>query len=467
MRAGYLWLLSFLVYPIVGAPLLKARSFRVFGFPARVILSGGVGMVLVSWTMTTFALFNLRWGPSLVLVAGVLALALRRLLLRGDAHGEIHSSPIQAEINSSFPSRRVPGGGEGRFTRALTLLAHSLTALSLLAALAAVVSGRSTSPDLLFFWGPKAQQFAASRTIDADFLGAPFLEYLHLYYPPLVTNVWALPAMIAGRLPWGAVTLTFPLLLAATAIGLAGILKAGSGPVPAAATTAVATSVLTLVGIHASVAGNGESSLLFFEILAIALLMTPVSATIGGKLLAGLFLAGAATSKVEGFPFVLGTAALFLVVAERERSRPVVRTLLLLLGPMAVALGTWLAFGELRHLFRGYQGYGAVLAVRWNNLGLIAAAIGAALGKVAHGLPWLVPLALWLAAGEKSRRALLPIGVAVLLAGFLVFTYLTTAAAPALLISWSAARVFTPVAALLALAAHRFPETAGGAAPRS
>ena len=466
MRAGYFWLASFLVYPIVGAPLLKAGSFRVFGFLTRVILSGGVGMVLVSWTMTIFALFNLRWGPALVLVAGAVALALR-LLLRGDAHEEIPSPLVQGQINSSFPSRRVPGEGEGRFTRAMTLLAHSLTALSLVAAFAATVSGRATSPDLSFFWGPKAQQFAASRTIDADFLGARFLEYLHVYYPPLVTNVWALGAMIAGRLPWGAAILTFPLLLAATAIGLAGILKTGSGPIPTAATTALATSALALVGIQASVAGDGESSLLFFEILAMALLMTPVSATIGGKLLAGLFLAGAATAKVEGFPFVFATAALFLVVAERKRSRPVVRTLLLLLGPMAVALGTWLAFGELRHLFRGYQGYGAVLAVRWDNLGLIAVAIGAALGKVAHALPWLVPLALWLAAGEKSRRVFLPIGVAVLLAGFLMFTYLTTAAAPALLISWSAVRVFTPVAALLALAAHRPPETAGGAAPRS
>jgi hypothetical protein len=452
MRAGYIWLASFLVYPVVGAPLLKARSFRVFGFPTRVILSGGVGMVLVSWTMTIFALFDLRWGPALVLVAGAVALALRLLL--GKDEGGLPSPP----------GRGDEGEGAGRAT---TLFAHLLTAFSLFAALAATAAARATSPDLLFFWGPKAQQFAAARTIDADFLGAPFLEYLHVYYPPLVTNVWALGAMVAGRLPWGAAILTFPLLLAATAIGLAGILKAGSGLVPAAATTALATSVLALVGIDASVAGNGESSLLFFEILAMALLVTPVSATIGGKLLAGVFLAGAATAKVEGFPFVLAAAALFLVVAERERSRPVVRTLLLLLGPMAVALGTWLAFGELRHLFRGYQGYGAVFAVRWNDLRMIVAAIGAALGKVAHALPWLVPLGLWLATGEKGRRVLLPIGVAVLLAGFLMFTYLTTAAAPALLISWSAARVFTPVAALLALAAHRPPETAGGAAPRS
>ena len=449
MRAGYLWLLSFLVYPIVGAPLLKARTFRTFGLPTRAVLSGGVGMVLVSWTMTVFALLRLRWGPSLVLAAGVVAFALRLLLKREEV----------------LPLPPGEGRGEGA-DRATTLIAHFLTLLSFLAALAATLAARSTSPDLLLFWGPKAQQFAAARTIDADFLGAPFLEYLHLYYPPLVTNVWALGAMIAGRFPWGAATLTFPLMLAATAIGLFGVLKTASGAASAAVTTALATSVVALIGIRSAIAGNAESTLLFFEILAMGILMTPFSATRGGKLLAGLFLAGVATAKVEGLPFVLATAALFVLVS-RERLRTAFRTLILLLGPAALALGAWLAFGELRHLFRGYRGYGKVYAVNWSNLGTIAVATGAAFGKIALALPWLVPLVLWLALGPKGRRALLPIGTAVLLAGFLVFTYLTNAGDPTQLIAWSAARVFTPVAALLALAAHRSRPPAVDAAPRS
>ena len=43
MRAGHLWLLSFLAYPIIGAPFVKARVFRVFGLPTRAVLSTGVG----------------------------------------------------------------------------------------------------------------------------------------------------------------------------------------------------------------------------------------------------------------------------------------------------------------------------------------------------------------------------------------------------------------------------------------
>jgi hypothetical protein len=443
MRGGYLWLASLLLYPIAGAPLLKHPTFRAFRLPTRVVLSGGVGMVLVSWTMTLFALLGLRWGPLVLLVAAAVAFALR-FVIRGDAG----LPPLP------------PGEGRGEGTdRAATLIARTLIVLSLLAALAATVAARSTSPDLLLFWGPKAQQFAAARTIDVAFLKAPYLEYVHVYYPPLVTNVFAIGGMIAGRFPWGAATLTFPLLLAATAIGIAGLLRTEVGAAPAAAGSALATSALALLCIHASVAGNAEPFLLFFEVLAVALLLTPAAATTGGRLLAGLLLAGAATSKVEGLPFVLAAAVLF-VLADRARSRPVVRTLLLLLGPAAVALGSWFAFGRINALFRGYRGYGEMLAIRWEQLADIATALVGALWKTGYALPWIVPLVVWLLAGPKKGRVFLPVGVAAALLGFLVFTYLTTESDPRLLIGWSAARTLSPLSALLALAAFasRTPE---------
>jgi len=469
MRGGYLWIASFLLYPIVGAPLLKHSAFRVFRFPTRVVLSGGVGMVLVSWTMTLFALLGLRWGPLVVLVSAAFAFALRLVPGREDneanetpspraAAGEREGSPLAgknapAATEGRILAKRAAGGqGEGRFDRATTLVAYALLFLSLLAALAATMAARSTSPDLLLFWGPKAQQFAAARTIDVSFLKAPYLEYVHVYYPPLVTNVFALGAMIAGRFPWGAATLTFPLFLAATAIGIAGLLRTEVDVAPAAAGSSLATSALALAGIHASVAGNAEPFLVFFEILAVALLLSPAAATIGGRLLAGLLLAGAATAKVEGLPFVLAAAVLF-VLADRGRSRPVARTLLLLLGPAAVALGSWFAFGKINALFRGYRGYGDVLAVRWDQLSEIATAIGGALWKSGYALPWLAPLAVWLLAGAKKGRVFFPMGVAAALLGFLVFTYLTTESDPRLLIGWSAARTLSPVSALLALAA--------------
>jgi hypothetical protein len=434
MRAGYVWLASFAVLPIVGAPLLNHRTFRIFGFPTRAVLSGGVGAVLLSWAMTVFALLRLRWGPALVLVAAAIAFALR-LALRGDQ--ETYSPRLRE--------------GEERSSRAIALIAYGITTASLAAAFLATSAGRSTSADLVLFWGPKAQQFAAARTIDVAFLSAPFLEYLHVYYPPLVPNVLAFGAIFAGRLPWGAAMLTFPLLLAATAVGLTGILRTGAPPSAAAATTALTVSAIALLGIYASVAGNAEPFLLFFEILGLALLLTPIARSTGGKLAAGLLFAGAAASKVEGLVFVLAVGVLFLTI-ERNASRPPWRTLLLLFVPTALALGTWFLFGASRRLFWGYVGYGGLLRINLESLPSILKAVGFSLRKAGYALPWLVPLAVFLLIPGKNRRALLPGLAAAALAGFLLFTYLTTQSDLRLLISWSAARVLSPLTALFALA---------------
>jgi hypothetical protein len=435
MRAGYVWLASFLVFPIVGAPLLKARNFRRLGLPTRAVLSFGVGAVLLSWTMTAFALLRLRWGPALVLVATAIAFALR-LALRGDR--EIPSLGLRE--------------GEGRSSRTIALVAHGFIALSVLAALLATIAARSTSADLVLFWGPKAQQFAVARTIDVDFLRAPFHEYLHIYYPPLVTNVFSFGTTIAGRFPWGAATLTFPLLLAAAAIGLAGILKTESGTAPAMATSALVTSAIALLGIYASVAGNADPFLLFFEILGLAVLLTGLAGSTAGKLLAGLLLAGAAASKVEGLPFLLAAVGIFLLL-ERGRRGPIGKTILLLVGPAAVSLGTWFAFGAIRKLFYGYQSYGRFWNVRWDHLDEVVLGFGTAFWKAGYALPFIVPLVVLLATRGKTRHAHLPVGVASALIGFFWFTYLHGEADPTLWISWSAARVFSPLTFLFALAA--------------
>jgi len=438
VRAGYLWLASLAIFPLVGAPLVKHPAFRWFGLACRVVLAGGVGVVLVSWTMTVFALAGVRWGPLLVLVSVAVAFALR-LALRGDP--------------GNVPSPRTRGEGQGEGRSSITeVAALAITAISILATLAATLSGLSTSPDLLLFWGPKAQQFAAARTIDAAFLSAPFLEYLHVYYPPLVTNVFAFGAMIAGRFPWGAATLTFPVLLAATAVALTGILKTESDAPSAAATAALATSAIALLGIHAMVAGNAEPFLLFFEILAVALLLTPAAASKAGKLVAGLLLAGAAASKVEGLPFLLATVSLFLLI-ERERRGSIPKTLLLLGGPTLILLGSWFGFGAARKLFYGYQGYGRFLDVRWDHLDEVITGFGRAFWKSGYALPFAVPLLVMLLTPGKTRRALLPIGIAVAITGFFSFTYLHGEADPGVWIGWSAARVFSPVAGLLTVAA--------------
>ena len=434
MRSGYLWLASLAAFPLVGTPLLAHPSFRRFGVACRFVLAAGVGMVLLSGTMTVWALAGWRWGPILLLVSAAVAFALRGLIPKGSDPAPLAT---QREI-----------GAEGRSTPAIALLC---ACVSITAALAATLAARSTSPDLVLFWGPKAQQFAAARTIDAGFLSAPYLEYLHVYYPPLVTNVLAFGAMVAGRFPWGAATLTFPLLLAATGVALFGILRTDGSADRAAAASSLVVSVVALIGIHAAVAGNAEPFLLFFELPAVALLVTPAARSDAGKLLAGLFLAGAAAAKVEGLPFV-GAVVLLFVLLDRAASRPLARTAILLLGPTAVSLGVWFAFGASRKVFYGYRGYGRSMEFHWDHFSGVGSAIGSALWKVGYALPFAVPILLLLAIRPGRGRALLPLGVAAALSVFLLLTYLQSADDPRLWIAWSAARTFSPVTALVALA---------------
>ena len=436
MRAGYLWLASFAILPLVGAPFLGHRAFRGFGILCRTVLAGGVGMVLLSATMTVWALAGWRWGPVLVLASAGVAFALRGL--------------IPKRSDPALPDPRAERRDEGP-ARTPVWIALVLTAISILAALAATIAARSTSPDLLLFWGPKAQQFASAGTIDTAFLSAPHLEYLHVYYPPLVTNVFAFGAIAAGRFPWGAATLTFPLLLGATAAGLSGILRTDAPAPRAAAASALVICALGLAGIASSVAGNAEPFLLFFEILGVALLLTPAARSDAGKLLAGLFLAGAAAAKVEGLPFVLAVVVLFLLL-DRSAARPLARSALLLLAPTIVSIGAWLAFGATRRVFFGYKGYGHSLEFHWDHLSAIVSAIGIALWRVGYALPFAVPILVLLATRPKDRRVFLPLGVAAALSVFLVLTYLQSTQDPRLWISWSAARTFSPVTALVALA---------------
>jgi hypothetical protein len=315
-------------------------------------------------------------------------------------------------------------------------MAQLLALLAVAAALVATVTGAAGSNDLIFFWAPKAQRFAAARTIDAEFLSAPLLGYMHAAYPPLVTNLYALASMAAGRFAWGAAVLTFPLLLAAVAAALPGLLRGGSSRPAAAANTALIAGTLAYIGMVQDVAGNGEMALLFFEVLGMAVLLSPVASGSAGQLLAGLFLAGAATAKVEGLPFALAAAALFPIV-RKDRATPAWKSLLLLLLPTALALGAWFAFGASRGIFRRYESYGGLFEVHPEHLGVILRAIGESLWHTGYALPYVVPFLAFLVQARRSRRML----------------YLHLASDPQEWVRWSAGRIFSPVPPLLALAA--------------
>lgn len=425
--SAVLWVAPLLLLPLVGAPLLVRPAFRRFGAGAAIAIAGAAGATVLSFVMTLFALAGRRWS---IFELAVLATLLAWVFSHLPAFGVPGMPPLAAD-------------GRGLVAR----LSALVSAAAVGAAAIAAGLGSATSPDLFFFWGTKAQQFAIAQGIDAGYLAAPFHEFLHPYYPPLVTNLGAFAAMAAGRFSWDGATATFPILLGGLAIALPGLLPGERGRAGAAA--ALAVSALALLGIRAGVAGNGDAPLVFFETLAMALLLRPDAAEPSVQWLAGLLLAGAATTKVEGLPWAIAAAALFVALRfEARRPSAAAR----LLAPAVLALGAWFAFGAARRVFAEYSEYGPFASLHPEHLGRIVSSAAAALAGPAHGLPYLVPLVCLLAAGRPSRTAWVPIGTAAALAAFLLFAYLHYAGDPALWIGWSAARVLMPAAPLFALA---------------
>jgi hypothetical protein len=422
-----IWLSVFLLLPLAGLPLLLHPAFRRFSPVSRAILAGGAGAVLISFSMTAFAILGVPWSLPGILISSLLVSLALRFTIPG-------TSPPSAREN-------VPGG--------LAFVAFVLAGVAVAATFVATGIGAASSPDLIFFWGPKAQQNALAGTVDARFLAQPFLEYMHPYYPPLVTNLYALASMAAGRMCWTAATYTFPLLLAALALGLPGVLRTGSSRAVSASVSTLIVCTVGFIGIEADVAGNGDMPLLFFETLAMALLVSEAGAGAGGQLLAGLLLAGAAATKLEGLPFALAAAFIFLLVRRKPASPG--QAAIRLGGPTILTLGAWFAFGASRHLFIGYPGEGALLDPHPGYWKVVLRSIGLALFETGHGLPYLVPLVcLLLLARQMTRRGAIPLGVAAAVTATLLLIYMDH---PSEWISWSAARVFAPVAMLFALAA--------------
>src|SRR5262249_41616614 len=296
LRAGFLWISSLLLVLLAGSPLVLLPDFSRLSLPARAALAAACGAVTLSFLMTLWALAGWSWSIP-VLVAAAFGVS---LLLRSLFPSSIISPPIR--------DRRT----------AMERVAVGLLVLSVGVAFVATATGSASSVDLILFWGPKAQAFAASRTIDSGFLSDPSLKYLHTSYPPLETNLTAFASIAAGCFAWGAATLVFPILLALLAAALPSLLRLATPPAIAMSAAALAVAGCGFLGDAFDIAGNGDMPLLFFETLAGALLIGTWALEKGGQLLAGLMLAGAASTKVEGLPFALGIGLLFLLVRRKE-----------------------------------------------------------------------------------------------------------------------------------------------------
>jgi hypothetical protein len=431
---GFKWLFSLALCTIAGIPLLQHSEYRRFNLIGRALMATAVGAVSLSWAMTVLALLDLRWHALSLVGAAILVGCCLRLFLRDRSENLTHKS-IAKQL-----------GIIGVIALAFGIGIVAVVAL-------ATRAGQTTSPDLLFFWGPKAQRFARVRTIDASFLADPTLDYIHPDYPPLLTNIYAFATMAAGAFSWWAAAAVFPITLAGIGLAVAAILASGQSRISAVLNAVLMTSALGVIGAQTAVGGAAEMPLLFFEMMAVSLLILEKSETKGIMLVAGLCLAGAAGTKVEGLPFV-AAVGVFLAFALRERAKRV-RTLAFLMIPTVVTLGTWFLFGRVNGIFWFYRGYGSIQNLRLAHVPIVAEEMLRSVASVSYGLPFVLPLTALLLASSRRCIAALPIAVSLALIGFLMVTYLSARDDPRQLISWSAGRVLSPVAGLLCLAAAR------------
>ena len=105
-------------------------------------------------------------------------------------------------------------------------------------------------------------------------------------------------------------------------------------------------------------------------------------------------------------------------------------------------------------MFRGYSGEGKFLDFHPEFAGVVARALVRTLAATGYGLPFLVPLVVLLILRRRlGAGAAVPLATAAGLLAFCVFIYLDRPENPTNWISWSAARVLSPIPVLFTLAA--------------
>jgi hypothetical protein len=319
-------------------------------------------------------------------------------------------------------------------------------------------TARATSSDLLLFWGAKGQRFAQAGAIDVEFLRQPDHLLMHSDYPPMLPCLFAWATLTAGRFAWGAALLTLPLFLGLAAISFFGFARPALGLRSAAECTALLVALVGFVMIVTLMAGNADPLLVYFEVLALSAL-TLGSGRPGADVAAGIGLAGAVLTKVEGTVFAALLVGSFLLFGEgRARWRRALR----MGAPAAAALVSWMAFCGRYGLTSIYS----LSSQRPATMTHFSAAVSGVLHEASYGaayIPWLVVAALGLR-GRNTASTRMNLAVAAGFLGFVLYMYLTSPTDARLWIIWSASRLLlTPLLSIFfAAVASQLPGLVGG-----
>lgn len=416
---GSLFLLAFAMLPLVGlAPLLLRR---LAWMPAWGLLpvSTGIGAVVLCVEMLGLAVVSVRWTIPLLISGPVLLLCVV-LARRG-------------------PNAKGPGRPGTPITAASAWLLFVVIASVALAAYAAMTA-RVTSTDLLYFWGIKGEHFGLARRIDGGWLREH--AFVNADYPPLLPCLYGLGTSMAGRLAWGATLATLPLFLGLSAMTIRAFTGLRGDSFQAAGFAAVFSSMYAYLFCVLLTAGNADPALLFFETLALCLIVFARERR-GASALAGVALAGAALTKLEGIAFSLAVIAAYALAVRPLKARHFIQ----LAAPALAATAAWIAFCRVN----GIVSYIAprALFVSADRARVIASGMLSAARFESAYAPWIVAI-LILALRRPTRETVFCLLVAAAVAAFDFGVYFTSPIDPTQWIGWAAARtLMTPLLALL------------------
>ncbi|HEX7709014.1 MAG TPA: hypothetical protein VF701_21335 [Thermoanaerobaculia bacterium] len=417
-----LGLVAYLLIPFAGLVVWRLKEVRQLSFDGRLAVSGAAGALIVAVVMGVMSLLGIEW--SLARLAVALAV------------------PIIFGLRAAV---MLPRGGWNWRSPAVAGVV-----VVLLVFVYGLMTARTTIGDLLFFWGPKAIHFQQAGGIDVDYLRHPDNFMQHRDYPLLLPLLYAWSMTLSGGFGWWAALILSALCLG----GIVAIIRSFARDDLAALLTA---SVFLWCFVHAYVGGGADPPLLLFETLAVCALVfirDPRTQTI----LAAIGLAGAVMVKVEGASFLIAVV-LALVVDRRSWKRIVA-----VIAPAAILLAGWLWFIVSAGLLDTYRGPGE-FSLRW----FFPVVLGTfkASSFEAFWVPWIAPLAVLMLG--KVKRARLPLTIAALSLGSILYVYLKSATDPNVLwIPSSANRVLlTPLLMLLIAAAAAHASWLDETEPRS
>jgi hypothetical protein len=402
-----LGLLAYLVLPLIGLFVYRLKGVRRFGHGGALPIAGAAGALIVAAVMAVLSLVGVEWSRT-------------RLLLL--------FTPIA--VYGAFVARRQQVPAPRLRPTVITAAISILFAITLYG----LLSARETCGDLLFFWGPKGVHFYTAGKIDVDYLRNPDNFLSHADYPPLLPLLFAWSNTLSRQFSWTAALLLTALCLA----GIVSLIRAGTRD---SLSALLAAAVLAYVFATGQVGGAADPVLLFFEAMAVtALLFIDHART--QTLIVALGVAGAVSTKVEGATFAV---AIFLAMLLDRRP---LKQSLAAIFPAAAVFGAWLCFVVRSGLLDTYRGNGEF------SFRYLATVLRTTLQFGSYGafwIPWIAPL-LVIALGD-IRRARLPLSMAGLTLGVVIYFYLNSAADPTFLIISSAPRVLLTPLLMLVIAA--------------